>query len=378
MGKHRSIAISAPDLTECERRYLLEAFDSSWISSTGRFVDEFESRFARQVGARHGLSCTNGTCALHLALLALDVGPGDEVIVPDQTYVSTANAVHYVGATPVFADCDPDTWTIDPHSVSRLITDRTRAVIPVHLFGVPADLTQLVSLADEASVAIVEDAAEAHGARWRDRPVGSWGHLSTFSFYGNKIVATGEGGMVCTNDDYLADRVSKLKGQGADPLRRYYFDEVGYNYRMTNLSCAIGLAQMERLEEMLERRLAVGAWYDRALRDLSLPIKSQAAPDEAQSVLWMYGVVLSEEFGTDRDTLASLLAAAGIETRPFFHSLNTLPMYRDCRSDRGCPVSRRVADAGLMLPTHTSITEEDVSHIMQEIARAAERQQVLS
>lgn len=377
MDQRTKISISSPDLSDLERRYLVEAFDSSWISSTGQFVDRFEQKFADLTATRYALSCSNGTCALHLALMALGVGPGDEVIVPDLTYVSTANAVHYVGATPVFADCDPETWTIDPASVGRLISNRTKVVIPVHLFGVPADLSVLKKLADKHSLAIIEDAAQAHGAKWVNRPVGSWGKLSTFSFYGNKIIATGEGGMVCTNDEHLASRVRKLKGQGADPTRRYYFDEVGYNYRMTNLACAIGLAQLERLEGMIERRRIVGLWYDEMLSEFDLPLQSQHSPPEAASVLWMYGVVLRERCGMDRDTLATSLGLQGIETRPFFHSLSALPMYRHCRNDNGCPNSRRLAEAGLMLPTHSSMSRQDVTQVMRAIAGIVEPRQVL-
>jgi perosamine synthetase len=368
VDENRNIPVSKPDLTELERSYLLDAFDSSWIASTGSYVQRFEARFAEFCQVPHAVSCTNGTCALHLALLALEIGSGDEVIVPDQTYVSTANAVRYVGATPVFADCDPRTWTVDPVSVERLVSARTRAIIAVHLFGVPADMDRLRRIAEDAGCALIEDAAQAHGARWSGRRVGSLGDVSTFSFYGNKILATGEGGMVCTADDRLAARVRKLKGQGADPARHYWFDEVGYNYRMTNTACAVGLAQLERFEELRDRRECVRQWYQEALDEEGLSVIVQQAPPQAEAVLWMQGLVLEEAAPADSEELRQGLAEAGIETRPFFPSLSSLPIYDGCRNDRGCPVSRWLGECGAMLPTHTRLSEEDVRRIVVAVS----------
>jgi perosamine synthetase len=368
MDETPHIPVSRPDLTALERSYLLDAFDSSWIASTGPYVQRFEGRFAEFCQVPHAVSCTNGTCALHLALLALEIGSGDEVIVPDQTYVSTANAVRYVGATPVFADCDPLTWTIDPASVERLLSPRTRAIVAVHLFGVPADMDRLRPIADDAGCALVEDAAQAHGARWAGRRVGSPGDISTFSFYGNKILTTGEGGMVCTGDDRLAARVRKLKGQGADPARHYWFDEVGYNYRMTNLACAVGLAQLERFEELRDRRERVRRWYLEALSEEDLPLIVQQTQPQAEAVLWMQGVVLEDAAPAEREELRRGLAAAGIETRPFFPSLSSLPIYDDCPTDAGCPVSRHLGERGIMLPTHTQLERDDVRRIVAAVS----------
>ena len=369
--EHR-INVSQPDLTDRERAYLLDAFDSSWISSTGEYVGRFEESFAEFAAVRHAITCSNGTCALHLALMALEVGPGDEVIVPDMTFVSTANAVRYVGAEPVFADCDRDTWNIDPDSVRRLLSDRTRAIIAVHLLGVPADVEALLNVAADAGYPLIEDAAEAHGATWAGRPVGSWGTLSTFSFYGNKVLTTGEGGMVCTDDDRLAARVRKLRGQGVNPDRPYWFDEVGYNYRMTNLACAIGLAQLERFQELRARRARVRACYDDLLSRSDLPIARQQTPAQAEAVDWICGVVLDEELAVSRDEVAERMARAGIETRPFFHPLSSLPIYRGCRTDGGCPHSRRLGNRGLMLPTHTQLAREDADRVVEALRIALE------
>ena len=367
MSSDYSIAVSFPDLTRREREYLLAAFDSTWIASAGRFVDRFESEFARFAGTRHAISCVNGTAALHLSMLALGIGEGDEVILPDLTYVATANAVRYVGATPVFADCDEHTWTIDPDSVRRLLSPRTRAIVAVHLFGVPADMSALQAIAEDLNLAIVEDAAEAHGAGWKGRPAGSLGTVSTFSFYGNKIITTGEGGMVCTDRADVSDKVRLLRGQGMAPDRRYWFPQIGYNYRMSNLCCAIGVAQLERFAELRLKRETVRRWYQQALAERDLPLSCQRAQQSANPAFWMLGVVLNEG-AADREKLMVGLQECGIETRPFFHPLHQLPPYRRCRSDKGCPTASAIAARGLMLPTHTHLTKGDVHTVINEVA----------
>lgn len=363
-----SIPISRPDLSDKERGYLLEAFDSTWVSSQGSFVERFERRFAEFVGVSEGVSCVNGTAALHLALLALGVGPGREVIVPDLTYVATANAVRYVGATPVFADCDPNTWTLDPASVERLLSERTQAVMAVHLFGMPADLAPLAALAKRHGLALIEDASQAHGATYDGEPVGSWGTLSTFSFYGNKVLTTGEGGMVCTDDPKLAKRIRTLRGQGVDPSRDYWFDEVGYNYRMTNLACAIGLAQLERFDQLRAKREQVRAAYEDRIKRSALPVRLQGTTPYARPVTWMLGAVFEEN--VPRDSIRRVLAAAGIETRPFFPPMHTLPMYSDARTDDSCPVSTTLGRQGVMLPTHTKLLDADIKLIVESIGAA--------
>lgn len=365
-----TIPVSSPDLSDLERRYLLEAFDSGWISSTGSFVDRFEREFAEFVGVAHAISCVNGTAALHLALLALEIGPGDEVIVPSLTYVATANAVRYVGAEPVFADCNPNTWNVDPQSVKRLMTDRTRAIIPVHLFGNPAEMDELSALARERGVHVVEDASEAHGARFGGRPVGGLGDAATFSFYANKVLATGEGGMVCTSDEGVAQRLRTIRGQGADATRQYWFECVGYNYRMTNPTCAIGLAQLYRFDEIRTKREMVGRWYDAAFRRADLPVAHQTVTPDSDPILWMKGVFLTNDASTNRDQVREMLREEGIETRPFFTAVHTLPMYRECTSDALCQVSGSLGRRGIMLPTHTKLTESDVDRIVESLAAA--------
>ena len=263
----RRIPVAEPFLRGNEQKYVQECFETGWISGSGAFVNAFEEKFAAFCNARYAVAVFNGTVALHLALLALGIQEGDEIIVPDLTYIASANAVTYCRAKPIFVDVDLRTWTLDPGDAERKITARTRAIMPVHLYGHPADMQPIMDLAKRHQLAVVEDAAEAHGAEYKGERVGGIGDISTFSFYGNKIITTGEGGMVVTNDEHLALHIKQLKGQGQDFERRYWFPIVGYNYRMTNVQAAIGLAQMEQIDWFIERRIEVAHWYNLHLKD---------------------------------------------------------------------------------------------------------------
>jgi GDPmannose 4,6-dehydratase len=352
--------VASPDLSGNELAYVTECVESSWISSAGRFVPEFEKLVAAYSHADHGVAASNGTVALHLALVALGIGPGDEVIVPSLTFIATANAVTYCGATPVFADCDPDTWCISPASVARLITKKTKAIIPVHLYGHPCDMVALQAIVEDTGIRIVEDCAEAIGAEYAGKRVGSFGDAGVFSFFGNKIITTGEGGMVVTKDPELADRMRKLRGQGLASGKRYWHDAIGFNYRMTNIAAAIGVAQMETADVKVWRRRLIAHWYRECLgtdHSLQLPIE---APD-CRNVFWMYTVVL--DAAAQRDHLAKELELRGIETRPFFFPLNEMPMYATMRTDNGCPVSRDISYRGLCLPSSSYLNKSDVAHI---------------
>lgn len=365
MSQLRHIPVAAPTLSGNERKYVNECLDTSWISSVGRFIGDFEKAFAAFCGARHAISCNNGTTALHLALLGLGCRPGDEVIVPTLTFIASANAVVYCGATPVFADVEPRTMNIDPARVEALITPKTRAIMAVHLYGHPADMDPLRALADRHGLALVEDAAEAHGALYKGRPIGSLGDVATFSFFGNKIITTGEGGMVTTSNDELADRVRLLRGQGMDPKRRYWFPQVGYNYRMTNIEAAIGLAQLEQIEEHLEARMRVRRWYDERLADLADALELPREEPWARHSFWMYTVLLKPAAGVGRDELMSRLGADGIETRPVFYPMHVLPPYND-PSGRW-PAADHLAARGISLPTHGRLTEDDVDYVAASI-----------
>ena len=294
--------------------YVRDCLESTWISSNGSYIDRFERGFAEYCGVQHALSCANGTVALHLALLALGIGPGDEVICPTLTYVATANCVSYCGATPVFVDSELETWNIDPERVIEAFTPRTRAIIVVHLYGHPAKMDVLLDAARERGIAVIEDAAEAHGALYNGRVVGGLGDIATFSFYGNKILTTGEGGMVVTDDDELASRVRLLKGQGQDPARRYWFPVVGFNYRMTNIAAAIGLAQLENVDWLVARRRENLLWYRELLGENSRLVLSPEAA-WATSVHWMSCAVLQTGGATERDEIMRRLDCAGSQRR---------------------------------------------------------------
>lgn len=358
----RFIPVSAPMLVGREKEYVLDCMDSSWISSCGKYVERFETAFANFCGTRHALACCNGTAALHLALMALGVGPGDEVIVPTLTFVATANAVTYCGARSVFVDSEPETWTLDPNSIEALITPRTKAIIVVHLYGHPADMDAVLEIARRHQLFVIEDAAEAHGALYKGRRVGSLGDAACFSFYGNKIIATGEGGMVVTDDDAVARRVAQLKGQGMDFELRYWFPIVGYNYRMMNLPAAIGLAQLERADWHLGRRKEVASWYRERLRDLP-EVSWQVEKGWARHAYWLFTVTLAESIASKRDAVMAFLEKRGIETRPVFYPMHILPPYRENSARASYPVADDIAARGLSLPTWGGLTRDDVDYV---------------
>jgi len=366
------IPLAAPDLSGNELRYVAEAVQSSWISSTGPFVSRFESTFAELCGVRSALSVSSGTAALHLALLALGAGPGDEVIVPSLTYVATANAVRYVGAKPVFVDIDLSTWCLDPEGVETAFTPRTKGIIAVHLYGHPADMDALAALADQRGAWVLEDAAEAHFATYKGRPVGSLGAMATFSFYGNKPLTCGEGGAVTTSAVRLAERARLLRGQGMDPERRYYFSIVGYNYRLTNVACALLCAQLERRDTLLARRREIFNLYQELLDGIP-GVEFQPIAPWAEPTPWLFSVVIDpRRYGRSRDELARVLADAGIETRPFFVPLHTLPPYLHSSSQGHprLPRTEMLASRGMNLPTHTSLDDRDVAFVADVIRRS--------
>ena len=368
MMAKRYIPVAAPVLTGNEKTYVMDCIDSTWISSNGKYIERFERAFADFCKVKHAATCCNGTVALHLALMALGVGRGDEVIVPTLTFVATANAVKYCGARPVFIDSEPETWNMDPNLIEAKITPRTKGIIVVHLYGHPVDMDPIMSLAHRRGLFVIEDAAEAHGAEYKGRRAGSIGDIATFSFYGNKIVTTGEGGMVVTNDDALIAKVRQLKGQGMDPNRRYWFPIIGYNYRMTNIAAAIGLAQLEKAEWLIERRREVAKWYYEGLKGnpaLVLPVEKEWA----RNVYWMFSVVLDEKVRLSRDEVMASLAEKGIETRPIFYPMHTLPPYRRLARGQRFPVAERIASRGMNLPTGAGLTHEDIDLVCDALKK---------
>ena len=365
-GARPFIPVAAPVFAGREKEYVADCMESGWISSAGKYVEMFEAEFAKYCGVRHAISCCNGTAALHLALAAHGVGPGDEVIVPTLTFVATANAVTYCGARPVFVDSEPATWNLDPALVEAKVTPRTKGIVAVHLYGHPAAMDELRGVARRRGLFLIEDAAEAHGALHRGRPAGSLGDAAAFSFYGNKIIATGEGGMVTTDDDALAARVRLLRGQGMDPERRYWFTAVGYNYRMMNLPAAIGLAQLERAGWHGGRRREVADAYLRLLRGVAC-LHWQDESEWARHAYWMFTVVLGDESPVGRDALMARLHGRGVETRPVFYPVHLLPPYRAAAGGEEFPVAERLARRGLSLPTWAGLSPDDVSYVCESL-----------
>jgi len=357
------IPVAEPELGEKEQEYVVDCIKSGWISSKGRYVEDFENGFANYCGCGYGVSTSNGTAALHLALSALGVGRGDEVIVPTFTFISTVNAVSYTGAKPVFVDAHPDYWCIDPESIEEKITDKTKAIIPVHLYGHPCDMDPIMELAEKHNLKIIEDAAEAHGAEYNGRKVGSFGIVNCFSFYGNKIITTGEGGMCLTDDVKLAEKMRSLRAHGMDPYRKYWYSHIGFNYRMTNLQAAVGLAQLSRLDEFVEIKRKNAALYNKLLKDVP-GITTPAEKKWAKNVYWMYSILLDEDFSSTRDALMEKLLDAGIETRPLFYPVHEMPPYKNCGS---YPISEEISKRGVSLPSSVKLRDEEIKEIVDTI-----------
>jgi perosamine synthetase len=363
LDTRRHIPVAGASLVGNEKAYVMDCLQSTWISSTGKYVEQFEAAFKDFCHVRHAISCCNGTAALHLALMALGVRPGDEVIVPTLTFVATANAVTYCRGRPVFVDSEPETWNMDPGLIEAAVTPRTKGIIVVHLYGHPADMDRILSVAQRHGLFVLEDAAESHGAEYNGRKVGSIGDVATFSFYGNKTLTTGEGGMVVTNDDAVANRVRQLRGQGMDSNRRYWFPVIGYNYRMTNIAAAIGLAQLEKAEWHLQRRLEVARWYREQLRGGGSEIAWQSEQEWARHVYWMFTILLGDNIQFSRDEVMAHLQEHGIETRPVFYPIHTLPPYLDLCQRGSFPVADRIARRGISLPTWAGLNREDVHYV---------------
>lgn len=354
-----SISVSQPCLGGKEYTYLMDAFLSTWISSAGKYVDAFEKTFSGYCGVKYGVTTSNGTTALHLALAALGIKEGDEVIVPDLTFAATINAVLYTGARPVIVDIEVDSWCISPAAINKAITDRTRVIIPVHVYGQPCDMTSIMSIAKENNLYVVEDCAEAHGAEWDGKRVGSFGDISCFSFFGNKVITTGEGGMCLTNDKRLNDKMRKLRDHGMSKDRKYYHDVVGFNYRMTNMQAAIGTAQVERIDELLYRRMNIENEYYEALNNVSGVIKQRRNLEHRNKIAWLVSILVDSE---KRDEIIRALKRERIDARPFFTPLSEMEIYKEYA--RECVESSSISRRGINLPTNYEID----STIIEKIA----------
>jgi perosamine synthetase len=358
------IPVAEPWIAEGAVERVTDAVERGWLSPAGEYVEQFESLFAEFVGTDHAFTTSSGTSALHLSLVAHGIGPGDEVIVPDLTWIACANVVEYVGAEPVFVDVKSDTFTLDPEATAEAITERTAAIMPVHLYGFPCDMDPLRELCAAEDLLLLEDCAEAHGAQYRGADVGSIGDVGCFSFYGNKILTTGQGGMITTDDDELAEQVSLYRRDGMSTERKYYHEAVGYNYRMTNMQAAVGVAQVDRADEIIEQKRRVAKVYRDRLSDLC---QFQTEPDWASPVYWMNTPVF--ETAAKREAVVESLEQADVEIRPFFYPLHDQPPYR-----QGEPNTESVAmdlyERGVNLPSSPLLGDEEIHTVCRAVRDA--------
>ena len=357
------IPISAPSITQKEIDYVTDAVRSTWVSSLGAYIDQFEEQFADFCGTRYAVTTSNGTTAIHLALVALGIGPGDEVIIPDLSFIATANAVVHAGATPVFVDIDPYNLCLSPAAARAAITDRTKAIMPVHLYGHPADMKQINALAEKHNLIVIEDAAEAHGATIEGQKVGNWGFCATFSFYGNKNLTTGEGGMITTNDESFYHRCRYLRDHAMSKEKRYWHTEVGFNYRMTNLQAALGVAQLERIDQLMNKRAEIFEIYQHHLGDVADQISLNRTYDWAQNAYWLICAEIKDYSEEERDKLMTKLKQKGIDSRPYFYPMSAMP-YFDCVENQ---VSYQKAKQGINLPTYFDLREKQISAICNNL-----------
>lgn len=356
---NKLIPISQPAIGSKELNNAIKAIKSGWISSIGKYIDTFESEFANFCGTKYAVAVSNGTVALHLSLISLGIKKGDEVILPDITFIATANAVSYIGAKPVFADVNRDTLCVNVQSIKRLITSKTKAIIPVHLYGHPANMLEIIKLAKAKNLIVIEDAAEAHGASIKDKKVGSFGNCGTFSFYGNKLMTTGEGGMIVTNSQSLYKKLRFLRDHAMDSKKRYWHNEIGFNYRITNIQAAIGLAQLERLENFIKKRKKIFEWYKIKLKNQNR-LTLNFTEKKYNNVYWFVCIFVEGLDIKKRDKLTIILKNKGIDSRPFFYPCSHMPMYKKCKTDNRNKVSNEIFSKGLCLPSYYDMTKKDV------------------
>ncbi|QQR49672.1 DegT/DnrJ/EryC1/StrS family aminotransferase [bacterium] len=364
-AKHVFIPVNEPLLNGNEKKYLNECIDTGWISSDGPFVKKFEELFSARMGCEYGIAVMNGTAALEVAVRALDLEPGSQIIVPTFTIISCAIAIVRADCEPVFVDADAKTWNMDVTDLEKKITPRTKAIMVVHIYGLPTDMDPVIELAKKYNLKIIEDAAQAIGQTYRGQPCGSLGDISIVSFYPNKHVTTGEGGMVMTNDEHLAERARSLRNLCFKAERRFVHDELGYNFRMTNLQAAVGLAQLEQLDLFIKKKRLIGQFYTTHLRRigyLELPLEMTAY---ATNIYWVFGMVLKDSVPFDAMEMMRLLAERGIGTRPFFWGLHEQPVFNQNREVmQSCPVAERLARRGFYIPSGLALTQEQMDRVV--------------
>lgn len=350
------IPVYKPSLAGRESEYITQCLNSGWISSRGEYIARFENEFSAYLDVGYATTVSNGTVALHLALHTLGIGPGDEVIVPTFTYIASVNAIAYMGATPVFVDSVEGSWNIDPDLIAAKITPKTKAVLAVHLYGASCELEQISGICKQHNLFLIEDAAEAFGSKYKNKYVGSFGDLSTFSFFGNKTITTGEGGMIVSNNKTLIDRAAYLKSQAVSPSREYWHDEIGFNFRMTNICAAIGVAQLEQADYIIQKKRELSDWYKTELD--GYPVVFQADSAEAFNSYWMVSILALDH--TTRDGIRAHLKNHGVDTRPFFYSAHTMPSFK---SDEAFPIAESLSKRGLNLPSYPTLSKDEVVFI---------------
>jgi perosamine synthetase len=360
----KPVPVNEPLLAGNERKYLNECLDTGWISSEGPFIRKFEERFSGRIGRANGIAVSNGSAALDVAVAALGLGKGDEVILPAFTIISCAASVVRAGATPVLVDSDPDTWNMDPAQIEKKITARTRAIMVVHIYGLPVDMTPIMEIANRYRLKVIEDAAEMHGQTYRGKPCGSFGELSVFSFYANKHITTGEGGMIVTDDRQLAERCRSLRNLCFIPEKRFVHEELGWNFRMTNMQAALGLAQLEQLDEFVKKKRRMGTIYTERLKDIRGIQLPKRATDYAENIYWVYGIVLNDEVPFDAGEAMKRLSARRVGSRPFFFPMHEQPVFHKMGlfKNEKYPVAERLARRGFYIPSGMALTDEQMNH----------------
>jgi len=364
------ILVNEPLLDGNEKKYLSNCIETGWISSDGPYVKEFEGKFAQFIGVKHAIAVCNGTVAIELALAAIDLQPGDEVILPCHTIMSCPMGIIRRGGVPVLIDVDPLTWNLDVNQLKSKITSRTKAIMPVHIFGQSCDMDPIMEIAAQYGLYVLEDAAEAHGAEYKGKKCGSIGHLATFSFYANKIITTGEGGMVVTDDDKIAEAARYYRNLCFQPQQRFLHQDLGYNFRITNLQAAVGLAQVERIDELLNIKINQGQLYKSALQDTP-GIRLQKAEEWAKPVYWVFGLLLEDNVSIDAFAWAKMLLSKGVQTRPFFWPLHEQPIFQKMGlfKNESYPIAEKIARHGLYVPSGMALKKEDqitVSEIVKQ------------
>ena len=365
------IPVNEPLLDGNEKKYLLECVETGWISSEGPFVKEFEQKFSARMGRKHGIAVTNGTAAIDAAVEALGIGTGDEVIMPTFTIISCINQIVRNGAKPVLVDSDPITWNMDVSQIEGKITPRTKAIMIVHIFGLPVDVDPVLDIAKRYGLKVIEDAAEMHGQTYKGKPCGSFGDISTFSFYPNKHVTTGEGGMILTDDDELAETCRSLRNLCFQPQKRFVHERLGWNMRMTNMQAALGLAQLERLDEFVQRKRQMGQRYTEllgGLQGVQLPLP---ATEYAENIYWVYGLMLDESTGLNAEEAIKQLSKKGVGARPFFYPMHQQPVFLKMGLFEGerYPVAERMALQGLYIPSGMALTDEMIERVAERVGQ---------